>query len=78
MPKNHKHILVPSQRYQDSRHLLQNPTVPNYVMSFSNRAQIFTGSNYLDVDSPLKQDESQYSFILEVKFSKTNSPSVFL
>ena len=45
-------VLVPSQRYQDSRHLLQNPTVPNYVMSFSNRAQRFTGSNYLDVDSP--------------------------
>ena len=54
MQKRHKHILVPSQRYQDSRHLLQNPTDPNYVMSFSNHAQRFTGSNYLDVDSPLK------------------------
>ena len=54
MQKKHKHILVPSQRYQDSRHLLQNPTVPNYVMGFSNRAQRFTGSNYLDVDSPFK------------------------
>ena len=52
MQKRHKHILVCSQRYQDSRHLLQNPTDPNYVMSFSNRAQNFTGSNYLDVDSP--------------------------
>ena len=52
MPKKHKHILVPSQRYQDSRHFLQNPTVPNYVIGFSNRAQRFTGSNYLDVDSP--------------------------
>ena len=52
MKKRHKHILVPSQRYQDSRHLLQNPTVPNYVMSFIYRAQRFTGSNYLDVDSP--------------------------
>ena len=50
--KKHKHILVPSQRYQDSRHLLQNPTVPNYVIGFSNCAQRFTGSNYLDVDSP--------------------------
>ena len=30
-----------------------NPTVPNYV-GFSNRAQRFTGSNYLDVDSPFK------------------------
>ena len=53
MPKKHKHILVPSQRYHDSRHLLQNPTVPNFVTGFSNRAQRFTGSNYLDVDSPL-------------------------
>ena len=33
---------------------LQNPTIPNYIMSFSNRAQRFTGSNYLDVDSPFK------------------------
>ena len=53
MSKKHKHILVPSQRYQDSRHLSQNPTVPNYIMGFSNRAQRFTGPNYLDVDSPL-------------------------
>ena len=28
--------------------------VANYVIGFSNRAQRFTGSNYLDVDSPLK------------------------
>ena len=54
MPKKHKHVLVPSQRYQDSRHLLQNSTVPNYVKGFSNYAQRFTGSKYLDVDSPLK------------------------
>ena len=52
MQKRHKYILVPSQRYQDSRHLLQNPTVPNNVVSFNNRAQRFTGSNYLDVESP--------------------------
>ena len=52
MPKKHKHTLVPSQRYHDSGHLLQNPTVPNYIMGFSNRAQRFNGSNYLDVDSP--------------------------
>ena len=38
------YILVPSQKYQDSRYLLQNPTGPNYVMSFSNCAQAFTGS----------------------------------
>ena len=47
-------ILVPSQRYQDSRHLLQNPKVPRNAMGFSNYAQRFTGSNYLDVDSPFK------------------------
>ena len=50
-------ISVPSQRYQDSRHFLQNPKVPRSVMGFSNRAQRFTGSNYLDVDSPLHPDE---------------------
>ena len=44
-------ILVPSQRYEDSRHILQNPLVPRNVMGFSNCAQRFTGSNYLDVDS---------------------------
>ena len=53
MQKKHRYILVPSQRYQDSRNLLQNPKVPRNVMGFSNRAQRFTGSNYLDVDSPL-------------------------
>ena len=45
-------ILVPSQRYQDSRLLLQNPNVPRNVTGFSNCAQRITGSNYLDVDSP--------------------------
>ena len=57
MQKRHKDILVPSLRYQDSRHLLQNPTVLNYVMSFSNRAQRVTRSNYLYVDSPLSHYE---------------------
>ena len=52
--KSMNFILVPSQRYQDSRHLLKNPKVPRSVMGFSNRAQRFTGSNYLDVDSPLQ------------------------
>jgi hypothetical protein len=56
-------ILVPSQRYQDSRHLLQNPKVPRSVIGFSNRAQRFTGSNYLDVDSPLVRQK----YILEEK-----------
>ena len=52
--KKNNDILVPSPRYQDSRHLLQNPAFPSYVMGFSNRAQRFTGSNYLDVDSPFR------------------------
>ena len=52
MQKKHKYILVPSQNYQDSKQILQNTTDPNYVMSFSNRTQRFTGSNYLRVDSP--------------------------
>ena len=34
---------------------LQNPTFPNYVMGFSNRAKRFTGSIYLNVDSPLRE-----------------------
>ena len=38
-------ILVPSQRYQDSKHLLQNPKVPRSVMGFSNRAKTFTPLN---------------------------------
>ena len=46
-------ILVPSQRNKDSRHILQNHKVPSKVMGFSNRAQRFTESNYLDIDSPL-------------------------
>ena len=54
MPKKNKHILGPSQRYQDSTDLLQNPTVPIYVIGVSNRAQRFTGSNYLDVDNPFE------------------------
>ena len=52
MQKKHNHSLALSQRYQDSRHLLQNPTVPKYFMGFSNRAQIFTPLNYLSLDSP--------------------------
>ena len=53
MQKQHKLILVPCQRYPDSGHILQIPTVPNYVMGFSNRGQRFTGPNYLGVDNPL-------------------------
>ena len=43
--KNTNIILVTSQRYQDSRHLLQNLKVPENVMGFSNHAQRFTGPN---------------------------------
>ena len=39
--------IVLSQRYQDSRHLLTNPTVFNYVMGFSDRTQRVTPLNYL-------------------------------
>ena len=45
--KNTNIILVPSQRYQDSRHLLQNPKVPRSAMGFSNRAQTLPPLNYL-------------------------------
>ena len=40
-------ILIPNQKYQDSRHLLQNPKVPRNVTGFSNSAQTFTPLNYL-------------------------------
>ena len=45
--KSINNILVPSQRCQDSRHLLQNPKVFKNVIGFSNRAQTFTPLNYL-------------------------------
>ena len=48
-------ILVPSQKYQDSIHLLQNPKVSRNIMGFNNCAQRFTGSNYLVVDNPFTQ-----------------------
>ena len=54
MQNKHKHILDPSQRYQDSRHLLQNPKLPRNVRGFSNRAQTFTPLNYLSWDSPFQ------------------------
>ena len=49
-------FLVHSQRYPDSRHILQNPKVPMDVMGFSNLAQRLTGPNYLDVDKPQTQE----------------------
>ena len=51
MQIKHKHILVPGQRYQDYRHLLQNPKVPKSVMGFNNHAQRSTPPYYLDVDN---------------------------
>ena len=71
MQKRHKHSLVPSQRYQDSWHLLQNPTVVNYVMSFSNRTQRFTGSNYLDAPLPWMTLYIHYLFWGNHRFSLT-------
>ena len=56
-------ILVPGQRYQDSRHLLQNPKVSRNVMGFINRVQRFTGSSYLYVDSPFGDQLDQYYLI---------------
>ena len=52
MQKKHKHILVPGQSYQDSRHLLQNPKVSKNVMDFNNHAQRSTPPYYLNVDNP--------------------------
>ena len=49
----HENILVPGQRYQDSRHLFQNPKVSKNIMGFNNHAQRSTPPYYLDVDNPL-------------------------
>ena len=63
MQIKHKHILVPGQRYQDSRHLLQNPKVSKNVMGFNNHAQRSTPPYYLDVDNPLKYSKIQYNTV---------------
>ena len=55
MQIKHKHILVPDQRYQDSRHLLQNTKGSKNVMGFKNHAQRSTPPYYLDVDNPLEK-----------------------
>ena len=52
MQIKHKDILIPGGRYQDSRHLLQNPKNPKKVMGFNNHAQRSTPPYYLDVDNP--------------------------
>ena len=54
-------ILGPSQRYQDTRHLLQNPKVPRIVMGFSNCAQPFNPLNYLCSDSPFNNKKKNKS-----------------
>ena len=59
MQKKHKHILVPGRTYQDSRHLLQNPKVPKYVMGFNNHAQRSTPPYYMDVDDPFNTVSKQ-------------------
>ena len=67
MQRKHTHILVPGQRYQDSRYLLQNPKVPKNVMGFNKHAQISTPPYYLDVDNPLPSTQKQ--FCIFEKFS---------
>ena len=61
-------VLVPSKRYQDSRHLLQNPKVPRTVRGFNNRTQRFTGSNYLDVDTPFTGIILELSLFYQCQF----------
>ena len=53
-------ILVPSQRYQDFWQLLKNPKVPKIVLGFSNHAQRFTPSYYLDVDNPFRKNSGKF------------------
>ena len=52
-PKNTYIILVPSQRYHDFGHLLQNPNVLKILLGFSNHAQRFTPPYHMDVDNLL-------------------------
>ena len=77
MQINHKHILVPSWRYQDSIHLLQNPKVPKSVIGFNNHAQRSTPPYYLDVDNPLRsirppKSQSQSNIFFKHQFVPTN------
>ena len=60
MQIKHKHILVPGLRYQDSRHLLQNPKVSKSIMGFNNQAQRSTPPYYLDVDNPFMTNSTYY------------------
>ena len=45
-------ILVPSQKYPDSRYLLQHAKAPQFVMDFNNCTQRLTPPYYFDVDNP--------------------------
>ena len=56
MQIKHKHILVPGRRYQDSRHILQNPKVFKNIMGFNNHEHRSTPPYYLDVDNPLEHE----------------------
>ena len=65
MKIKHKHMLVPSWRYQDSRHLLQNPKVFKNIMGFSNHAQRSTPPYYLVVDNTFHKFWGHYFVILK-------------
>ena len=65
MQIKHKHILVPGQRYQDSRHLLHNPKGSKSVMGFNNHAQRSTPPYNLDVDNPFEIKTKQKIYILQ-------------
>ena len=62
----HKHILVPGQRYQDSRNLLQNQKAPKNAMCFDNHAQRSNPPYYLDVDNPLRWN-SKTQVVMKLK-----------
>ena len=55
MQIKYMHILVPGQRYEDSRHLLQNPKVVKNIVGFNNHAQRSIPPCYLNVDNPFKK-----------------------
>ena len=55
MQINYMYIMVPGQRYEDSRHLLQNPKVFKTIVGFNNHAQRSTPPYYLNVDNPFEK-----------------------
>ena len=55
--------LIPSQRFQDSRHIFQNPKVYQSVMGFSNRAQRFNPPYDLEVDIPFSSSIQVVYFV---------------